>query len=206
MKKIEFAQAEFIKSALSMDSLPKLRAESGEWMPEIAFVGKSNVGKSSLINHLLNRKGLARVSATPGKTQTLNFFTVDNHLALVDLPGYGYAKVRKDIQEKWAASAESYFMQREELRLILLLVDSRRGLSEDDAVFANWARHANKNLLIVFTKADKSTEKEKAVNAREALKTLGPVPFVHYTIKELRSRKTLIENINRLLDAHGATR
>lgn len=204
MKKIEFARAEFIKSALSIESLPELRGEHGRPLPEIAFVGKSNVGKSSLINHLLNQKGLARVSATPGKTQTLNFFTVDELLTLVDLPGYGYAKVSKGVQAEWASGIENYFLHRQPLRLILLLIDTRRGLSDEDAAFVNWADHHGKKLLVIFTKSDKLTQKEKETRVRETRDL--PVPFLHYSIKDPRARKALIENINLLLDTDGPLR
>lgn len=200
MKNIAFAQAQFIKSALSLESLPDLRNSGGLALPEIAIAGKSNVGKSSLINQLLRRKNLARVSATPGKTQTLNFFTVDDAVAIVDLPGYGYAKVSKDTRLQWSKNIETYFLNRSALRLLLLLIDMRRGLTEDDLAVAEWATYYKKPLLLVFTKMDKAGEKEKQIQTRAALQTLGDaVPYVYFSIKEPFARKALITNINNLL-------
>lgn len=122
---------------------------------EIAFAGKSNVGKSSLINALVNRKALARTSSQPGKTQTINFYNVENKLYFVDLPGYGFAKVSKSLREKWGKFIESYLTKREQLKQVVLLVDIRHEPSENDKMMYDWICHYQENVLVVATKADK---------------------------------------------------
>ncbi len=206
MKKFSFSQAQFVTSSLSHETLPQLKTEHGNPLPEIAIVGRSNVGKSSLINHLLKRKDLARVSAIPGKTQTLNFFTVDQELALVDLPGYGFAKATEDLRKQWASAIDNYLKSRPTLKLILFLLDSRRTPTEEDCAFAKWATHHQLPILLVFTKADKLDENQKRQNALNSLKIFNqyidhiPVRFLHYSIKDPRSRTELIEMINLILN------
>ncbi len=205
MKKFSFSQAQYVGSALSHETLPQLRTSNGNLLPEIVVVGKSNVGKSSLINHLLKRKDLARVSATPGKTQTLNFFTIDKELALVDLPGYGYAKATEDVKNQWAKAIDHYLKNRSTLKLILFLMDCRREPAEEDCAFARWVSHHQIPILIIFTKADKLSENEKRLNALNCLAVFNnflhknPVRFIHYSIKDARSRDELIDNINHIL-------
>ena len=138
-------------------------------MPQIAFSGRSNVGKSSLINTLLNRKSMARVSSAPGKTITVNFYDVDKKLLLVDLPGYGYAKRTKEDQIKWSTLVDGYFTNNPNidlLRLVVQLVDSRVGLTKDDRDMVEYLNQAELPYIIVATKTDKlnKTEREKAVN------------------------------------------
>lgn len=141
-------------------------------LPEIAFVGKSNVGKSSLINSLLGRKSLARTSSAPGKTRTINWYEVDEKLFFVDLPGYGYAKVSKAEQLKWGKVIETYLHKRESLRLVLLLVDVRHAPGEGDQMMMDWLRHYGVPTLVVATKSDKikrsQHEKQKKI-IREVL-------------------------------------
>ncbi len=122
---------------------------------EIAFVGKSNVGKSSLINTLINRKSLARTSSSPGKTRTINFYNIENKIYFVDLPGYGYAKVSKEEQQKWANMIENYLKKREQLKSIIMLVDIRHEPSENDRLMYEWLKHYKFEIIIVATKADK---------------------------------------------------
>src|ERR1051326_1001922 len=128
MKKIPFSRGQFAAAAFGEKSFPKMLSLQGSPLPEIVIVGRSNVGKSSLINHLLNAK-LAKTSSTPGKTQSINFYSIDGQAALVDLPGYGYAKVSKPIKEEWAGFIDHYLQNRKELKLILFLIDSRRELT-----------------------------------------------------------------------------
>ncbi|MCX7694136.1 MAG: ribosome biogenesis GTP-binding protein YihA/YsxC [Caloramator sp.] len=123
--------------------------------PEIAFAGRSNVGKSSLINALVNRKALARTSSKPGKTRTINFYNINDALFLVDLPGYGYAQVSKEEKKKWGAMIEGYLNGREELRLVILLVDIRHEPTQDDKLMLEWMRQTGKKVVVVATKADK---------------------------------------------------
>lgn len=124
-------------------------------LPEVAFAGKSNVGKSSLINTMINRKALARTSQNPGKTRTINFYNVENQLYFVDLPGYGYAKAPKTEKEKWGKMIESYLLKRQELRSIILLVDIRHEPGENDIMMYEWLKHYGHNIIIVATKSDK---------------------------------------------------
>ena len=127
---------------------------------EFAFAGRSNVGKSSMINKLLNRKSLARVSGTPGKTITINFYDIDNTIYLVDLPGYGYAKRSKEEQAKWGKMMEDYLANREELVQTILLVDSRHKPTADDHMMADWIRHYHDRLIVIATKTDKLKKRE----------------------------------------------
>lgn len=124
-------------------------------LPEIAFAGKSNVGKSSLINGLVNRKALARTSSQPGKTRTINYYNVENCCYFVDLPGYGYAKASKASREEWGKMIEYYLKKRTELKLVVLLVDIRHEPSANDQLMADWIRANNFEPIVIATKADK---------------------------------------------------
>jgi GTP-binding protein len=141
--------AEFVKSAFDRSHW----VESG--LPEIAFLGRSNVGKSSLINSLLGRKGLARTSNTPGRTQSINFFLIDERFYFVDLPGYGFARVPKAVRASWGKLAEDYLSAREELALCIQLVDSRHKPTELDRQLHEWLTSRGLPNIIVATKADK---------------------------------------------------
>lgn len=123
--------------------------------PEIAFAGKSNVGKSSLINALMNRKSYARISATPGKTQTINFYNINEELYLVDLPGYGYAKVSQSVKEQWGKMIERYLHQSKQLKAVFLLIDIRHKPSENDRNMYEWILHNGYEPIIIATKLDK---------------------------------------------------
>src|SRR5688500_16864058 len=158
---MKITSAEFVKSAF----------ERGHWpndgRPEIAFLGRSNVGKSSLLNSLLQRKGLARTSNTPGRTQSINYFLVNDKTAdngggfyFVDLPGYGFAKVSKSVRESWRKMAEEFLSDREELALCIQLVDSRHKPSVLDLQLHEWLVFNGKNHLVVATKADKLSANE----------------------------------------------
>ena len=148
--------AEFIKSATKPSEYPR-----GNF-PEVAIAGKSNVGKSSLINALVNRKNLAKTSSTPGRTQTINFFLVNGMIALADLPGYGYAKVPQQVQKTWKPMVESYLQTRKEIRLVILILDARRGALPDDLALLDWLDYHQDATLIVLTKADKLSPFERA--------------------------------------------
>jgi len=124
-------------------------------VPEFAFIGRSNVGKSSLINTMMNRKALARTSGTPGKTRTINFYNVEKKLYFVDLPGYGYARASKSESEKWGKMIETYLKTRETLCRILLLIDIRHEPSANDKLMFDWLRYYDKPFIIIATKADK---------------------------------------------------
>ncbi|MGN0149374.1 MAG: ribosome biogenesis GTP-binding protein YihA/YsxC [Clostridia bacterium] len=141
-------------------------------LKEFAFAGRSNVGKSSLINKLLNRKSLARVSGTPGKTTTINFYNIDDTIYLVDLPGYGYAQRSKAEIEKWGSMMEDYLANRETLVQTILLVDSRHKPTKDDVTMAEWIRHYHDRLIVVATKFDKLKKKEMEPNLERIWETL----------------------------------
>ncbi len=152
-------------------------------VPEIAFAGRSNAGKSSIINTLLNRRNLARVGVTPGKTREINFYNVDGRLYLVDLPGYGYAKVSKEKRRSWGDIVDTYLHSRQQLRLVVLLVDIRHIPSEEDTVMYNWLREQGVPHIVVAAKSDKlprSQVNAKLADIRKALGTkegAGPIPF-----------------------------
>jgi len=129
-------------------------------IPEVAFAGRSNVGKSSFINKILNRKKLARTSAKPGKTAQINFYNIDDAIHMVDLPGYGYAAVSKQEKERWGNMIEEYLKVREQLRQTILLVDARHKPTADDIRMANWIAHRHGQLIVFATKADKISKKQ----------------------------------------------
>jgi GTP-binding protein len=141
--------AEFVTSAVKPSQYPE------PLLPEAAFAGRSNVGKSSLINTLVNRKRLVKTSATPGRTQLINFFTVNDRVSLVDLPGYGYAKVPASVTRKWGPMIETYLKSRESLKAVVLILDVRRipGLQEQN--FIDWLALYHRTPILVLTKADK---------------------------------------------------
>ena len=123
--------------------------------PEIAFAGKSNVGKSSLINALMNRKALARTSGQPGKTQTINFYNINDAMYLVDLPGYGYAKVSQSVKEQWGKLIERYLQKSKQLKAVFLLIDIRHDPSANDKMMYDWLKHYGYDIIIAATKKDK---------------------------------------------------
>ncbi len=142
-------------------------------MPEFAFAGRSNVGKSSLINKILNRKSLARVSGTPGKTITINFYNVDDTIHLVDLPGYGYAKRSKEEVKKWGNMMEDYLAGRQQLVQTILLVDSRHAPTQDDITMCEWIRHYHDRVIVVATKLDKLRKRDIEPNLERIWTTLN---------------------------------
>ncbi len=159
--------AEFIRSCVHPKDFPRTR-----W-PEIAFVGRSNVGKSSLLNALLGHKRLAKVSATPGKTQTINFFAVNKRSFFVDLPGYGYAKVPQEIQRSWRSFIEAYLSQRETLRAVVLLVDARHPPTDLDATMHRWLASYGVPAIVVATKADQVPRGRRRATQEQVAATLG---------------------------------
>lgn len=160
-------QAEFIISAVGPSQYPE------DALPEIALAGRSNVGKSSLINCMISRKNLARTSSQPGKTQTLNYYKINQDLYFVDLPGYGYAKVSKTKREQWGKFIESYLMNRETLRLVMQLVDLRHPPSKDDQAMYEWLRHNDVPVIVVATKADKIPKSRWPKHIKIVRETLG---------------------------------
>ena len=161
-------KADIAVSAVKKEQYPKTG------YPEFAFVGRSNVGKSSMINKLLNRKSLARVSATPGKTITINFYNIDDTIYLVDLPGYGYAKRAKTDIESWGEMIDDYLYRRNQLRKVMLLVDSRHAPTADDKMMLDWIREAQpeEGAIVIATKTDKLSKRELEKNLEMIYKEL----------------------------------
>ncbi|AOM82330.1 ribosome biogenesis GTP-binding protein YihA/YsxC [Salisediminibacterium beveridgei] len=146
---MKISSAELVISAAKEAQFP------GTMFPEIALSGRSNVGKSSFINTLLNRKDLARTSQRPGKTQTLNFYVINDRFHFVDVPGYGYAKVSKAERAAWGRTLEIFFSSREQLKAVVQLVDSRHKPSEDDVLMYDWLKHHGLKVILIATKCDK---------------------------------------------------
>lgn len=163
----------YIASALEPTSWPRCLLPNGELMPEIALAGRSNVGKSTLINHLAGQKNLAKVSSTPGKTQRLQFFCYDEQYLLVDLPGYGFANAPPSIRAEWSNAIDVYLNHRPSLKLILLLLDIRRAPSRDDQNLVEWARSQPLSLLPILTKTDLISPTECEERRHEILQTLS---------------------------------
>ncbi len=189
---MEIKQSEFIISAAAPAQFPN------DDRPEVAFLGRSNVGKSSLINTITNRKKLAKVSGTPGKTRLVNFFLINNSMYLVDLPGYGYAKVSKEAQKSWGKMIESYLQGRKTLNKVVLLVDSRHKPTADDIMMYKWIKHYEYDVLIVATKVDKLTrsefEKSKKI-IRETLEMNKNEEIFYFSSFSKKGKEELIDNI-----------
>jgi GTP-binding protein len=167
-----FDRAEFVVSSGKPDSFPKDR------LPEIAFLGRSNVGKSSLINALTGQKRLAFTSNTPGRTQTINFYRIDGAFYFVDLPGYGYARVPPAIMAEWKNLIESYLQERDTLKLACLVLDTRRGWMEKDLDLKRWLEHRGRPYLVVATKTDKLNQSGQERGLREIREEgVEPLPF-----------------------------
>jgi len=156
---MNFENVQFLQSVFSLKSLPE------PLYSEIAFAGRSNVGKSSLINCLVNRRKLVKTSSKPGKTQSLNYFVVDDKLYLVDLPGYGFAKVPKSIRSSWQQLITGYLENRESLACVVVIVDIRHELKDYDRDLVEWLRYNDIEFLLVYTKADKLSGNKLQQNA-----------------------------------------
>jgi len=162
----EIVKSEFTTSAVQPSQYPV------DNKFESAFVGRSNVGKSTLINTLTNRRKLARVSSTPGKTRLINFFLINDKFYIVDLPGYGYAKVSKVEQAKWGDIIQKYLFSRPQLKRVILLVDSRHMPTDEDVLMRNWIKHYGYETIVVSTKADKLSKTEMIKNNKIIRETL----------------------------------
>lgn len=193
----ETPQAKFVTTALLPKDYPQIRNLSGKLLPEVAVVGRSNVGKSSLLNHLFQAKHLVKTSSTPGKTQTLNFFTFNNEIAFADLPGYGYAKVPASVKKQWGPMVKTYLEKRETLKLILLLLDIRRIPNEEDLQIMDWIAHNQKALILVLTKTDKVNQREKRENAENIFKAFNAANLHHiiYSVPQNKGRRELLAMI-----------
>lgn len=174
--------------------------------PEIAFAGKSNVGKSSLINALMNRKSLARTSAQPGKTQTINFYNVNEELFLVDLPGYGYAKVAQAVKEKWGKLIERYLHSSLDLKAVFLLVDIRHEPSDNDKTMYDWIVHNGYHPFIIATKLDKikrSQVQKHMKMIRQGLQVIEGTPVIAFSAETKQGRDDIWDLVERVLKPCG---
>ena len=191
---LNFQNTTFIKSCLEEKDFPEIYVQRHTFCPEIAFIGRSNSGKSSLINHLTQKKGLVHTSSRPGKTQTINFFTVDDNLVLVDLPGYGFASIQKTLKESWSKRLSSYLENRPQLKLLVLLLDLRRDLSDEDKQMIEWAHFHQKQLLFVFSKSDKIPKSSKKHREKILLSSIQDLTnsldlnHLSYSIKDNQCR------------------
>ena len=204
-KRIHFKKGTFLTSAIQPKEYPSFSCPSGNPLLELAIIGRSNVGKSSLLNHLMGQKNLAKTSSTPGKTRRIQFFLVDEQLLLVDLPGYGYAKVSHKIKKEWRVYLDAYLKNRQNLSLILFLLDIRRIPNEEDLTFMKWAQFHNFPLILIFTKSDKLSNNKKMHQTKNILKKLSEISnlnnlsIIHYSIKEKTGKQKLIQIINEQL-------
>src|SRR6476660_8950079 len=182
---MKVTSAEFVKSAFQEADWP---ADS---RPEIAFLGRSNVGKSSVINSLLSVRGLARTSSTPGRTQSLNFFSINERFRFVDLPGFGYARVPRNIKSSWGEMVTSYLAKRSQLVLSIHIVDSRHEPTKQDLQLHEWLEVSNKPRLVVATKSDKLSNNELRKNLGHIARVLDDDSVMAYSAKSGRGREEL---------------
>lgn len=195
-----FKNAKFVKTATKPKEYPTLRNASGKILPEIAVAGRSNVGKSTLLNHLFQSKGLVKTSSTPGKTQAINFFTLNDEIAFVDLPGYGYAKVSQEVKKEWGPMIQNYLKSRETLQLILFLFDIRRVPTDEDRNLLEWIAQNNKSMILVLTKIDKVTLNVRKANTKKILEGFG-ADNVHHVCYSATKNVGRHELIKMLLEA-----
>ena len=196
---MKITSAEFLNGAVSYKQYPDSTC------PELAFAGRSNVGKSSLINSLLNRKKLVKTSQTPGKTQEINFFKINNDFIFADLPGYGFAKVPQSVQKRWEKMIEDYFLKREPLLAVIFIIDLRRSPSPLDLNLQQWLESCGVEYLLVGTKTDKLSQSE----VKKQVSKLNAVYFdggedrlLAYSSKSSRGRKELWSKITTRIEAN----
>ena len=192
---MKIRSAEFILSASSPWQFPS------PTLPEIAFAGRSNVGKSTLINSLLNRKKLVKTSSTPGKTQLINFFKINDKFHFVDLPGYGFAKVPETVRQQWQRLIEAYLQERESLRNVVLIIDSRHGPTSQDRQLKEWLDYYDRPVLIVASKIDKLKrgQIQKHLKIIRQDLSLDTAPLAHSSLEKGR-RDEIWKNLNPWLD------
>ena len=183
---------EFLKSAAASQDIIR------DGLPQVVFSGKSNVGKSSVINKLLNRRNIARVSSTPGKTAHINYFIIDNKVFFVDLPGYGYAKVSKNERSRWAKLMGAYFSDANHISLGIMIVDARHKPTDDDVIMAEWFKSTHCPMIIVANKIDKVKNSEKAANLstiRDILDLNDEIHIIPFSAQKGTGREMLLEKI-----------
>ena len=191
---MKISSAEFVKSAFSRKDWPN------DGRVEIAFLGRSNVGKSSLLNSLLQRRSLARTSNTPGRTQSINYFLINDKFYFVDLPGYGFAKVSKTMRADWGAMAEDYLSERAELALCIQLIDSRHEPTKLDLQLNEWLVFHQREHLVVATKSDKLSANELTKHLRKIEKDLAGSKVLPYSSQTGKGRDAVWAAIERSMN------
>jgi GTP-binding protein len=192
---MKIISTEFLVGAVSAKQYPKAD------LPEFAFVGRSNVGKSSLIKSLLNRKKLVRISSSPGKTREINFFNINETMMFADLPGYGFARVPPALQKKWKTMIEEYLTQREPLIAIIFIVDVRRKPTELDLILKEWLEELDRDYILVITKADKISASERSKQVKKIKATFmgkNALGFSVYSSLKHTGRKELWAQLQKL--------
>jgi GTP-binding protein len=191
---VKISSARFVKSATQPDDFPR------DQRPEIAFCGRSNIGKSSLLNTLTDTHGLARTSSSPGRTQTINFFLINDRIYFVDLPGYGYAKVPKVVKEKWGGMIEGYLRDREQLRLAVMLIDSRMPPMDSDMMMKEWLDHHGIPNAVVLTKIDKISRNQLNQALRTGARTLNTKEIIPFSAVTHSGKNEILARIRTALD------
>lgn len=195
---LKIRDVQFVKGATTWDALPR------DSRAEVAFIGRSNVGKSSLLNMLVERKNLARTSGRPGKTQEVNYYLVNQHLYFVDLPGFGYARVSRDVRERWGRFIGTYLIEREPLRLVVHLIDARHEPTRLDKDIMETMRGGHVPYLIALTKTDKLSGNERTRALKEVDNTLEgyamEVPVILTSAKDGRGRGELLDWIDAVVE------
>lgn len=189
---VNLQKAEFIRSAAKAGDFPRDR------LPQVAFAGRSNVGKSSVINRLLNRKNFARVGAAPGKTTHINYFLIDGRFYLVDLPGYGYAKVSKAEKDRWGRLMEEWFADSTLMTLGVMIVDARHKPTADDGTMARWFKDSGRPFVVVANKLDKLRKSDIIPNLariRETLELEEEIPVIPFSAEKGDGRQALLDLI-----------
>lgn len=192
---MKIKSAEFVKSAVKPSQYPPAN------FPEIAFAGRSNVGKSSLINTLLNRKRLVKIGSTPGRTQLVNFFLINSAFCFVDLPGYGYAKVPASVQKKWGPMIETYFLTRKTLKGVVLIMDIRRTPGMEELEFIAWLSRFGIPSILILTKADKLSKTKQIKHKIVIAETLNVDKdnLILFSTKTGRGKKDIWNAVEKLL-------
>lgn len=190
---MKFQNVKFVKTVVNIREVPFFD------LPEIALLGRSNVGKSTLLNDLFNSKNLVKTSSTPGKTRALNFFNVDEKLICVDMPGFGYAAVSLLEKKRWAELIDSYLNGRASLKGLLYLFDIRREPTEEDEQMLKWITHRNIPAILILTKVDKLSHGQRVTQTKRITSRLKEIPYVHYSATKNEGRKELIARLRDLI-------
>jgi GTP-binding protein len=197
---VKISSARFVKSAIRPDDFPR------DQRPEIAFCGRSNIGKSSLLNTLTEVRGLARTSSSPGRTQTINFFLVDERMYFVDLPGYGYAKVSRTVKESWGPMTEGYLRNREPLKLAMMLVDSRMPPTDSDRMMKQWLDHHEIPNTVIFTKTDKLSRNQLSRALRTGAQSINTKEIIAFSAVTGAGRDEILARINAAITSDPTVR